>query len=138
MFTGDTYHSRTINSLVRIISTYQSCNAEFIFTNEINPILKEFPHQIIKEKEIPDHIDSVNVLYMTRPQMERWTEKSTPSNFVLTNELAEKMKKDAIIMHPLPRNNELLPEVDQNHRAKYFEQMKNGVNIRMAILYWLL
>ena len=136
MFTGDLYHSRTINSLVKAIT--KCCNAEFIFTNEINEDLKQYPHLMIDESEIPNYIDKVNVLYMTRPQVERHTDKLVTSNFILTNELVNKMAKDAIIMHPLPRTKELPPEIDTNHRAKYFDQVKNGLYMRMAILGWLI
>jgi aspartate carbamoyltransferase len=139
MFTGDLYHSRTINSLVKAIyKYYRVYNAELIFTNEINEDLKQYPHTIIDEAEIPNYIDKVDVLYMTRPQVERHANKSVISNFVLTSELADKMAKDAIIMHPLPRTKELPPEIDANHRAKYFEQVKNGLYMRMAILNQLL
>jgi aspartate carbamoyltransferase len=139
MFTGDLYHSRTINSLVKAIyKYYRVYNAELIFTNEINEDLKQYPHTMIDEAEIPNYIDKVDVLYMTRPQVERHANKSVVSNFVLTNELADKMAKDAIIMHPLPRTKELPPEIDTNHRAKYFEQVKNGLYMRMAILNQLL
>ena len=141
MFTGDLYHSRTINSLVKLITKYcdaSYCTAEFIFTNEINEDLKQYPHLMIDEADIPNYIDKVKVLYMTRPQVERHTKKLIVSNFVLTNELVDKMAKDAIIMHPLPRMKELPPEIDTNHRAKYFEQVKNGLYMRMAILGWLI
>lgn len=137
MFTGDLYHSRTINSLIKIISKHYP-ETEFIFTNEINPALKDCKHLLIKEEEIPNYIDSINVLYMTRPQVERHADKSIESNFILTNDLADRMKKDAIIMHPLPRTKELPKEIDTNPRAKYFTQVKNGIRIRMAFLYWLL
>jgi len=136
MFTGDLYYSRTINSLVKAITKYY--DVEFIFTNEINEDLKQYPHLMIEEAEIPNYIDKINVLYMTRPQIERHADKSIISNFVLTNELVDKMAKDAIIMHPLPRMKELPPEIDSNHRAKYFDQVKNGLYMRMAILNWLL
>jgi len=139
MFTGDLYHSRTINSLVKALYKYYNVyDAELIFTNEINEDLKQYPHQMIDETAIPDFIDKVDVLYMARPQVERHAKKLVISNFVLTNELVDKMAKDAIIMHPLPRTKELPPEIDTNHRAKYFEQVKNGLYMRMAILNQLL
>lgn len=139
MFTGDLYHSRTINSLVKAIYKYYNVyDVELIFTNEINEDLKQYPHTMIDETAIPNYIDKVDVLYMTRPQVERHAEKLVISNFILTNELANKMAKDAIIMHPLPRTKELPPEIDNNFRAKYFEQVKNGLYIRMAILGWLI
>lgn len=141
MFTGDLYHSRTINSLVKTIKIYSDHlpKVEFIFTNEINPTLKEYPHILIKEEDIPNYIDNVDVLYMTRPQIERYLNKDEMvSNFILTNELANKMKYDSMIMHPLPRTKELPSELDSNHRLKCFHQVKNGLHIRMAILYWMI
>ena len=48
------------------------------------------------------------------------------------------MKKDSIIMHPFPRNNEISPEVDANSRAKYFQQMKNGLYVRMGLIQYML
>ena len=70
---------------------------------------------------------------MTRMQKERRKNPISP-DFILTPELADKMKEKAIIMHPLPRNEELPSSVDTNHRAVYFEQMKYGLYVRMALL----
>ena len=59
-------------------------------------------------------------------------------HFIMTNELANTMNEDAIIMHPLPRNEEIDPDVDNNHRCYYFKQMKYGVEIRKAIISTLM
>ena len=59
-------------------------------------------------------------------------------NIVIDNEFLEKMPEYTILMHPLPRNNEIHPSCDKNNRSVYYEQMKNGVYIRMAIIYKLL
>ena len=111
MFTGDFCCSRTIHSLKKLLNLY-----------EIDSI---------------DVISKANILYMTRYQTERNLQRPK-SNFIMTNELLKKMKKDAIIMHPLPRTNELPEEIDNDPRAIYFKQAKNGMWIRMALLYWLL
>ena len=73
---------------------------------------------------------------MTRPQLERHmpNQECVISDFKLDNSLANTMKEDAIIMHPFPRNSELNRDVDENSRAKYWEQAENGLYVRMAIL----
>ena len=76
-----------------------------------------------------------DIVYITRLQRERLLiGESSLCNFMMTNQIADRMKEDAIIMHPLPRNEEIHSEVDQNHRCHYFKQMKYGVNIRMALI----
>ncbi len=83
-------------------------------------------------------IEKIDVLYVTRIQKERFEfleeYEKVKNDYILTLEIVEKMKKNAIIMHPLPRIDEIKVEVDDNHRAKYFEQVKNGLWVRMAIL----
>jgi carbamoyl-phosphate synthase/aspartate carbamoyltransferase len=140
MFTGDLYYSRTINSLIKLL---KEDKYKFIVTNIVNEEIAENlkkrslirkSYISIEENQIPDMIDSVDVLYMTRNQTERQHRGILPSQFVLTNDLANKMAVDAIIMHPLPRNHEICPSVDKNIRAKYFNQVENGLYVRMALL----
>ena len=88
-----------------------------------------------------DNIDYslFDVVYITRLQKERLKQgEEGKCNFIMTNEIANTMKEDAIIMHPLPRNREIDPEVDNNHRCYYFKQMKYGVDVRMGIISSLL
>jgi aspartate carbamoyltransferase catalytic subunit len=84
-----------------------------------------------------DNIHKYDVVYMTRLQKERFANSNINiDNFILTKDIVKNMKEDAIILHPLPRNEELDVSVDDCKQAKYLdEQMKNGVLIRMAILY---
>ena len=86
-----------------------------------------------------------DILYMTRIQKERFTNpedyQKAKGQYILDSSLANTMKTDAIIMHPLPRVNEITPDVDGNPRARYFEQAENGLWVRMALLkmldnYW--
>jgi aspartate carbamoyltransferase catalytic subunit len=144
MFTGDLYYSRTVLSLIPLLQR-GSTKFKLILTNRINPYLisSDHPMQHMDERDIKYHIDEVDVLYMTRPQKERWENggrlpEGEPSSFILTKELANRMKQDAIIMHPLPRNEEISPDVDDNPRAKYFQQVRNGLYVRMAILHHML
>ena len=90
------------------------------------------------ESFIPMGLKSVDVLYMTRPQKERWGTNPSATHFTLTKDLARTMKPDGIIMHPLPRNEEIHPDVDELWNAKYFEQVKNGLYVRMALLHYML
>jgi aspartate carbamoyltransferase catalytic subunit len=83
----------------------------------------------------------VDVTYMTRVQKERFKfiedYQAVKDSFILTMPHVKKKKKDAIIMHPLPRVNEIHPDVDADPRAVYFEQVKNGLYMRMALLEYL-
>ncbi len=79
---------------------------------------------------------------MTRVQKELFHSadeyQNSASKYILTPELVGRMKPDSIIMHPLPRVDEIPPEVDSAPQARYFEQAQNGLYIRMALLYLLL
>jgi aspartate carbamoyltransferase catalytic subunit len=91
----------------------------------------------VYKEQIYERLPDIDILYMTRHQTERDTPREK-SNFVMTNALAHTMKKTSIIMHPLPRTEELPVEIDVNPRAKYFEQAKNGMWVRMGLLMTLL
>lgn len=144
MFTGDLLYSRTVHSLVELLKREEyECN--FIFTNEVGHYIdRDDPTRVYMDESIIEkELETVDVLYMTRPQKERWENGGKlpsfpPSKFVLTKELVYKMKADAIIMHPLPRNEEIHPDVDENYRAKYWQQVKNGLYVRMALLSYML
>lgn len=132
LLTGDLYYSRTINSLLKILSK-SDYKIKYLLTDKV----KTPPDNVtyIKPTEIKYYIEKVDVLYMTRPQKERWErERFELQDFVLTNELANRMKVRSMILHPFPRNNEIAPEVDKNIRSVYFQQMKNGVDIRAALI----
>jgi len=139
MFTGDLTCSRTIKPLIHLLQPY--CPEIMI-----NPIRGESSSIDVNnlgvvnfywDDEIYHQLPSIDVLYMTRHQEERTKEKRTKSRFQMTYQFAEIMKKDAIIMHPLPRNEEIDPNTDKNPRAVYFKQVKYGLYIRMALLNWL-
>ena len=87
-------------------------------------------------------LPKVDCIYMTRIQQERFHDpeefRNAVGKYILTEKNVQQMKIDAIIMHPLPRVNEISPEVDQDPRARYFQQAQNGLYIRMALLYLLL
>tara|TARA_B100001093_G_scaffold147589_1_gene140323 strand:- start:1082 stop:2014 length:933 start_codon:yes stop_codon:yes gene_type:complete len=140
LFVGDIKHSRTVHSLELIIKTYYSD------TDRIT--IDYFPYpgcERIEDNNINsfEYINKYDVIYMTRLQKERfeswtkWRSSKGFENYILTPDLVSKMKENSIILHPLPRNEEIDTLVDEFKQAKYFEQMKNGVFVRMAILYYL-
>jgi aspartate carbamoyltransferase catalytic subunit len=95
-----------------------------------------------EETDLTQVAKEADCIYMTRVQKERFHSvddyEAAASKYILTKDIVETMKKKAIIMHPLPRVDEIPPEVDDDPRARYFEQALNGLYIRMALLYLLL
>ena len=90
-------------------------------------------------KSINDVIGNTDVLYMTRIQKERLNDESIDNKFLennlyLTQEMLTNAKNNIVIMHPLPRNEEIGVNIDNDPRAAYFRQMENGLYIRMALL----
>lgn len=149
LFIGDIRHSRTIHSLIQLLhlypqtnlflSPYEGCEPEPDYIRKISFIHHQREEDIVVpliNMESSDY-SSYDVVYITRKQKERHHAPSSPSPptpFTFTNAHANMLHEDAIIMHPLPRNEELDRDVDQNHRAYYFKQMEYGVEIRMGLL----
>ena len=84
----------------------------------------------------------VDVIYQTRTQRERGSLverlQALRGSYIVNREILSLVRKDAIVMHPLPRNEEISPEVDDDPRAAYFRQAENGLYVRMALLKMLL
>ncbi len=144
LFVGDLKNSRTIHSLISLIHLYPEMKIYILsypglepdehLLDKISRIHKQPKENIVFSINNIDY-SMFDVVYITRLQKERLKQvEEGKCNFIMTNEIANTMKEDAIIMHPLPRNREIDPEVDNNHRCHYFKQMKYGVDIRMAIL----
>jgi carbamoyl-phosphate synthase / aspartate carbamoyltransferase len=155
LFIGDILDSRTINSLIDLLHVFPTIQINILpFNNETsasNELLKNISK--IHNQNINDIIiDSRNinwkdydVFYVTRYQIERKMiydqiddNNNLDSNIIINNYNIQNMKKDAMIMHPFPRNEEINPEVDNNERVYYFKQMNNSVFVRMAIISHLL
>ena len=142
LFVGDLKNSRTIHSLLLLIHLYPEMKIyilAYIGLEPSNELLNKISI-IHNQKNILVDCENIDfkmfdVVYITRLQKERLTSiNQYSSNFRMTNELANKMKPESIIMHPLPRNEELDINVDGNFRCHYFKQMKYGVVIRMALI----
>lgn len=142
-FCGDLKNSRTCHSFIKLLDRLNSqTNFYFISEDELaldESFLSQISNMVIIENNLSSVIEKVDVLYMTRLQKERITDTTTKAkNICLTKELLDKASENLILMHPLPRNEEIPVECDTNPRSKYFEQMENGVYMRMAILDYCL
>lgn len=139
LFVGDNKNSRTVKSLIKLLERFFT-NLNYYFFNvkglePENLRIKNF--KIINNYQ--ECIDKVDVVYMTRIQKERTNQDNfNYKNLIMKPEILNLMKRDSILMHPLPRNEEIEIGCDSNFRSKYFDQIKNGVYIRMALLIDLL
>ncbi len=143
---GDLKFGRTAHSLVKALSKYD--NIKFIF---ISPPELTIPDYILEDLDEDDYsltnnlddvIKDLDILYMTRIQKERFFNEEEylrlKGYYILTKDKLDTAKEDMIIMHPLPRVDEISPSVDDDKRAVYFAQMKFGMYVRMALIVKLL
>ena len=141
---GDLKYGRTIRSLAYLLGKYNEVKIYFVSPKElrIEEDMREYldKHKVNYEEthDLESIVDKIDVLYQTRIQKERFSEQAEYEKFKgcykIDLSMAEKMKDKSIIMHPLPRVDEILTEVDDSPRAVYFKQAKYGLFIRMALL----
>jgi len=148
-FCGDLKFGRTVHSLVKALARYAGISMFFISPSELT-IPKYLKTGILSKNNIPftetgsfdEVINSLDVLYMTRVQRERFFNEEDyirlKDTYILTPEKMTMAKKDMMILHPLPRVNEIAMEVDSDPRAMYFKQAKYGMYVRMALLLSIL
>lgn len=146
-FVGDVLNSRTLRSLVPLLMLYSGNKFYFISPKELRldeeyrNFLKDNNVDFVELDELNGTLPEVDVLYMTRVQKERFANvedyEKVKDSFILTPEHVAKLKGDAIIMHPLPRVNEINAEIDKDNRAAYFRQAQNGLYVRMALLLYV-
>ena len=140
-FVGDLKNGRTVHSTVKLLDKLYD-NLEFYFISQEGCNLEDqsyIKNKIYVKENLSDEISNLDVVYMTRIQKERNADlQNVYSKNVLTKELMKKAKENMIVMHPLPRNDEIPPEIDEDIRCKYVEQMKNGMYVRMSILKCML
>jgi len=143
-FCGDLKFGRTVHSLAKALARYKKIKmifispVELVLPDYIKSILKkqkvEFTERENLEKSMPD----LDVLYMTRVQRERFFNEDDyirlKDTYVLNPEKMSMGKEKLIVLHPLPRVNEISVEVDKDKRAAYFAQAKYGMYVRMALL----
>jgi len=146
---GDLKFGRTVHSLIKALSRYEDIHFILISPEElkvpdyiIDHVLraKNIPYQEVEN--IEDVISQLDILYMTRVQRERFFNEEDyirlKDSYILTMAKMQNAKPDMAILHPLPRVNEIALEVDDDPRAAYFDQVQNGVYVRMALMMTLL
>ncbi len=136
-FVGDLKNGRTVHSLRSLLSLYHPKKVHFVSPREL-----AIPG-ITGSDNLEEVLPETDVLYMTRVQKERFSDplsyERLKDRFRVTSATMKKLKKTAILMHPLPRVTEIATDVDRDPRAVYFcEQIKNGLYVRMALLSLLL
>ncbi len=139
-FFGDLLNSRTVHSSVKLIALYDNASN---YINYVAPLSLQIPLSLkglvpdvyIYPEQIENVLPYTDVLYVTRVQKER----GSVAEYSLTHEQLNMLPENSIVMHPFPRPDGEIPiSFDSDPRAKYFEQIKNGVYIRTAILYEML
>jgi aspartate carbamoyltransferase catalytic subunit len=145
---GDLTYGRTVHSLSYMLTRYDNVTIFFVspencpIPNKVKEYLDEKGVTYFEEADLQKVAAEVDVLYMTRIQKERFPSGEeylkAAGRYVIDQSVLDRMKQHAIILHPLPRAGEILPEVDEDPRAAYFRQATNGVYIRMALLNYCL
>ena len=141
---GDLKYGRTIHSLINLLSKYKNIEVyglskkEFELPQEYINMLKQrgIDYKICNNfMQIPKDID---VLYHTRIQSERFEGDFGKEEFIINKKILNEFSDNTIVLHPLPRNNEIDVDVDDDPRAQYFEQAENGMWVRMGLLLKIL
>lgn len=148
-FCGDLKFGRTVHSLMAAMSRYD--NVKFIFISPDELRLPEYLKEDILDPKNIEYVETtdlenampqLDILYMTRVQRERFFNEQDyirlKDSYILTPDKLADAKESLSILHPLPRVNEISTAVDDDPRAKYFEQVRNGKFIRMALILKLL
>ena len=146
---GDLKYGRTVHSLIKAMGRYKGVKFVLIAPDELR-LPDYIKHDVcdangleyVEVNTLEEAMPMVDVLYMTRVQQERFEDKAQyerlKDSFILDPEKMALGKKDMIVLHPLPRVNEITPEVDNDPRAAYFRQVENGKFVRMSLIYTLL
>ena len=141
---GDLKYGRTTHSLIQLISLFDNIEI-FGLSKEAFELPEEYV-EFMKQKGIPytvcksfdDIPKDVDVLYHTRIQSERFEGDFGKEEYIINKETLNKFTDKAMVLHPLPRNNEISEDIDDDPRAMYFEQAENGMYVRMAVLKTIL
>lgn len=145
---GDLKYGRTVHSLLMAMVQFKDPVFSFIappelsMPNEYKLFLASKEIQYFEYPDFPESINEADIIYMTRVQKERFGDpveyEKVKNVYILKNHMIENTKPNMRILHPLPRINEIHPDIDSNPKAYYFEQARNGVFTRMAIISHLL
>jgi aspartate carbamoyltransferase catalytic subunit len=149
---GDLRHGRTVHSLAKLIARFEAQEVKLCFVSpeslkmpsEIINLLKQQGDSVYETTDLIEVLGQSDVIYWTRVQEERFKDNpaeydAIKDDFIMTPDVLSHAKSEAILMHPLPRKNEMGTRedhdiLDEDPRAVYFEQMENGMLVRMALL----
>ena len=146
---GDLKFGRTVHSLIKAMSRYKNIKFVLISPPElkvpeyiIEEVIKPAGQEYVEVTSLEDSIGELDILYMTRVQRERFFNEADyirlKDTYILDTKKMRLAKDDMIILHPLPRVNEISPSVDKDPRALYFKQVRYGKYVRMALIMKLL
>lgn len=142
---GDLKYGRTVHSLIKAMKRYEGVQFVLISPSELRlpDYMKHELGENYKEfSTIEEAMPELDVLYMTRVQQERFANQADyerlKDSFILDTDKMKLAKETMIVLHPLPRVNEITMDVDKDPRAAYFRQVENGKYVRMALIYTLL
>ncbi len=148
-FCGDLKYGRTVHSLIRTLARFGTKEFILVSPEELKlpeslkrQLVEKYGVELTEVLYLEEVIDKIDILYMTRIQKERFFNEADylklKDSFMLNRDKLKDARPDMIIMHPLPRVNEIAYDVDDDSRAVYFEQSEMGVYIRMALITKLL
>jgi aspartate carbamoyltransferase catalytic subunit len=130
---GDLKFGRTVHSLIKTMARCKNIRFVLISPEEL---------RVQETRSLEESMSELDILYMTRVQKERFFNEEDyirlKNSYILTKEKMSLAKPDMAVLHPLPRVNEIALDVDDDPRAAYFEQVQNGVYVRMALIMTLL
>jgi aspartate carbamoyltransferase catalytic subunit len=145
---GDLANGRTVRSLTYLLSKFKEIQLTFVapplvaMRDDLKAHLDEHHVPWVETEDLDSVLPEVDVVYMTRIQKERFADpgayEAVKGVYQINKRSLDLMRKYAIVMHPLPRVDEIAPEVDADARAAYFRQARNGLHVRMALLDRLL
>ncbi|WP_160677861.1 aspartate carbamoyltransferase [Clostridium sp. C8-1-8] len=146
---GDLKFGRTVHSLLKAMSRYENNRYILISPSELQipdyireEVLKHNNIEFMEVESLEESMESLDILYMTRVQKERFFNEAEylrlRDSYILDREKLKRAKKDLMILHPLPRVNEIDYSIDEDERACYFKQAKYGMYVRMALIAKLL
>ena len=143
---GDLKHGRTVHSLVKAMTRYEDNRFVFISPEELEmPVYikdKIKSYSYYETTQLEQSLRNLDLLYMTRVQRERFTDEEEyerlKDTYILDKEKMEHAKEDMLVLHPLPRVNEISTDVDDDERAVYFKQATYGMYVRMDLIIKLL
>ena len=142
---GDLLYGRTIHSLIKLLSLFDDITIyglsieSLALPQEYISFMKNKGVKYVPVSDLKEMPKDLDIIYQTRTQTERFLEQGIKAEeIVLDKASMAHFGPDTLILHPLPRNNEISTDMDKDPRAKYFEQSQNGMYVRMGLLYEVL